>query len=302
MVARGVGYRDLAAAGYVRSAEKLPSIGGPFVRSSRRLVALPAAFLMTAAALAAVPPASASTSGAGPGAASSASAIQFASQIVRDSAPSSLSGYGEGASTGLALAPLSAAVPLARQSVPQIKKRAVTALSGASYFDVQGFYVTKGVRYDTVYLVNTAAAFQAIAWKEGLMSIYRFGNTIYINYDAELLKNRNLPSDYENKWWISRPGDKDFQTMAALMTPSRWAQSLATVNVTRKTKGATFAGYPTIKLVGSGSSGDSLYVSTTGQPYPRYVMGNDQSYKYAFTKYNQIFSLEPPASDSIITE
>jgi hypothetical protein len=269
------------------------------MRPSRHPLTLSAA-LLAAAVLASVAPAAAAPPAARGD--SPATARHLAAQILSKVGPgahslgTASSDLDEGPAGGLA-----AKVPFGKLSAKQIKSKAAAAVQGASYFEVQGYEEGDTERYTVGYLVNKAASYEVLIWSEGTLRVLRIGNTIYLQYDAQLLKAKGLPEEYDGKWMVVGRTDPDFQVFAALSTPTRWAQYISKANVTKRAKGATFGGYPTIRLIGSGRLGDSLYVSTTGPAYPRYFMGNDKSFTYSLMRYNEIFTLDPPEPDSIIT-
>jgi hypothetical protein len=77
--------------------------------------------------------------------------------------------------------------------------------------------------------------------------------------------------------------------------PGTWSKWLSTARLSSKTKGRTYTGTPTIRLVQPGRKGGSLYVATVGPAYPRFIFRNDKFLTYSFYEYNKPFTVQAPA-------
>jgi hypothetical protein len=98
--------------------------------------------------------------------------------------------------------------------------------------------------------------------------------------------------------WLKTPATGDFASLAQLANLHTLLGSLLASHGATLTKGAktTVNGHAVIGVKDS-SNGGTLYVATTGQPYPiEVVKGGTSGGTIKFDSFDQSFSLTPPAN------
>lgn len=102
---------------------------------------------------------------------------------------------------------------------------------------------------------------------------------------------------FKGKWLKGSTGDATFASFGELTSIKTLMGSLTQAHGTL-TKGSTstLGGQPVIAL--NSSKGGTMYVATTGQPYPLQVSKNSggQSGKVTFSDYNKAFTITAPAN------
>ena len=127
------------------------------------------------------------------------------------------------------------------------------------------------------------------------------GGSYYIQPDPAFLKKFAHTSAaaalFKGKWLKASATDSSFASFGQLTSIKSLMSALPQSNGTL-TKGSTstLGGQPVIAL--NSSKGGTMYVATTGSPYPLQVSktGSGQSGKVTFSDYNKAFTITAPAN------
>ena len=97
--------------------------------------------------------------------------------------------------------------------------------------------------------------------------------------------------------WLKAPASGQFASLATLTNVRQlFTQLLSTHGKLAKGNGATVRGHKVI-AVNDKSNGGTLYVATTGKPYPiEIVKSGSNGGRVEFDRFNQPVSLSPPAN------
>lgn len=110
---------------------------------------------------------------------------------------------------------------------------------------------------------------------------------------AQLLKGR----------WLSGPVTGQFASIAALTDMDRLLAQVVTPSGGKITRGAaaTVDGQKAIALIDTRVRGGTLYVATTGKPYPIEILANGKRGRIIFDKWDQAVAMPAPADSIDIT-
>jgi hypothetical protein len=188
------------------------------------------------------------------------------------------------------------------KSADQILSTAITAAEAAKSVHVAGAIKSGGssVGIDLSIVSGTGAS-GTISEGSASFKLVDVGGSFYIQPDpAFLLKfahTQAAASLFKGKWLKASSTDASFASFGELTSIKTLMGSLTQAHGAL-TKGATstLAGQPVIAL--QSSKGGTMYVATTGQPYPLQVSKNSggQSGKVTFSEYNKPFSITAPAN------
>jgi hypothetical protein len=150
-------------------------------------------------------------------------------------------------------------------------------------------------------LVQGKGASGTMSENSASFKLISVGGSYYIQPDrAFLLKfaHSSAAADlFKGKWLKASSTDGSFASFGQLTSIKSLIGSLPHGHGTL-TKGSTstLAGQPTIAV--TSSKGGTMYVATTGKPYPLQVSKNSggQSGKVTFSDYNKAFTITAPAS------
>lgn len=188
------------------------------------------------------------------------------------------------------------------KTADQILSTAIKAAEAAKSVHVAGAIKSgsSSVGLDLSIVQGTGAS-GTISEGSASFKLVDVGGSFYIQPDpAFLLKFAHTNAAaalFKGKWLKASSTDASFASFGELTSIKTLMGSLTQAHGTL-TKGATstLAGQPVIAL--ASSKGGTMYVATTGQPYPLQVSknGGGQSGKVTFSDYNKTFSVTAPAN------
>jgi hypothetical protein len=188
------------------------------------------------------------------------------------------------------------------KSADQILSTAITAAEAAKSVHVAGAIKNGGqsVGLD-LSIVQGKGASGTISEGSASFKLVDIGGSFYMQPDpAFLLKfaHTQAAADlFKGKWLKGSSTDASFASFGELTSIKTLMGSLTQAHGTL-TKGATstLGGQSVIAL--KSSKGGTMYVATTGQPYPLQVSKNSggQSGKVTFSDYNKAFTITAPAN------
>jgi hypothetical protein len=256
---------------------KLGSNGSISIRRTASVAAV--------AAVAAVAVSACGSSSSGSSSSSSASSASGASSSTSSSSSSSAAGNG-----------------IASKSADQILSSAITAAEGAKSLHVVGAIKNGGQSVGlNLTIVAGKGASGTISEGSASFKLVDTRGSFYMQPDpAFLIKfahSKAAADLFKGRWLKGSSTDPSFASFGELTSIKTLMGSLTQAHGTL-TKGATstLQGQSVIAL--KSSKGGTMYVATTGQPYPLQVSKNSggQSGTVRFTDYNKPFTITAPAN------
>ena len=191
---------------------------------------------------------------------------------------------------------------VASKSPQQILSSAVTAAKGAKSVHVAGT-VKNGGQTIAIDLSITSGhgASGSIAEGNASFKLIEAGGAFYIQPNARFLNEFTHSSAavqlLRGKWLKGSPSDPSFQSFAQLTSIKSLMGSL-TQNHGTLSKGSTTTINGAKAIALHSSKGGTMYVATTGQPYPLQVSKGSGSTvgKVTFTDWNKQFSISAPSN------
>jgi hypothetical protein len=191
---------------------------------------------------------------------------------------------------------------VASKSAEQIFNTAITAAKGAKSVHVSGALKSgsKSVGLDLSIVQGTGASGTI---SEGAVSfkLISIGGSYYIQPSAGFLQkfvhSSAAASLFKGKWLKASSTNSSFGSFGQLTSIKTLIGSLPHADGTlSKGSTSTLAGQPVIAV--DSSKGGTMYVATTGTPYPLQVSKNSggQSGKVTFSDYNKAFTITAPAN------
>jgi hypothetical protein len=191
---------------------------------------------------------------------------------------------------------------IASKSADQIFNTAITSAKAAKSVHVSGAIKSGGqsVGLD-LSIVQGKGASGTISEGSASFKLIATGGNYYIQPSRSfLLKFAHTSAAanlFKGRWLKASSTDSSFATFGQLTSIKGLIGSLPKGNGTL-TKGSTstLAGQPVIAV--NSSKGGTLYVATTGTPYPLQVSKDNggQSGKVTFSDYNKAFTITAPAN------
>jgi hypothetical protein len=191
---------------------------------------------------------------------------------------------------------------VASKSPDQILTTAVQAAQGAKSVHVAGT-VRDGGQTIAIDLSITSGneASGTIAEGGASFKLIETGGAIYIQPNPRFLAKFTHSSAavqlLRGKWLKGSPTDSSFQSFAQLTSIKNLMGSL-TQNHGTLTKGSTTTVNGVKAIALHSSKGGTMYVATTGKPYPLEVSktSGPKVGRVTFTKYDQPFSISAPSN------
>ncbi len=122
--------------------------------------------------------------------------------------------------------------------------------------------------------------------------------TVYLNGSQSFWQHfgGSAMAQFLNGKWLKGPATGNFASLAQLANLHQLLGQLI-ANHGKLTKGGkTTVNGQSVVALNDTTNGGTLYVATTGQPYPiQIVKGGSSGGKISFDRFNQSFSLVPPA-------
>jgi hypothetical protein len=188
------------------------------------------------------------------------------------------------------------------KSADQILTTAVNAAKSAKSVHVSGAVKDSGQSIAIDLSIATGkGATGTVAEGPASFKLIEAGNAFYIQPNpAFLLKfahSKAAVQLFKGKWLKGSPSDSSFQSFGELTSIKSLMGSLTQDHGTlSKGSNSTVNGQKAIAL--DSSKGGTMYVATTGKPYPLQVTktSGSQTGKVTFSKYNQAFSITAPSN------
>jgi hypothetical protein len=231
----------------------------------------------------------------------SAIAVAALAAVAVSACGSSSSGGSSSASSSSSSAS-AASNGVASKSADEILTTAITAAEAAKSVHVAGSIQSgaESVGLD-LQIVQGKGATGTISEGSVSFKLVAVGGNFYILPDAAFLQksahSQAAAQLLKGKWLKGSSTDANFASFGKLTSIKSLMGSLTQAHGTL-TKGSTstLGGQPVIAL--NSSKGGTMYVATTGTPYPLQVSKNSggQSGKVTFSDYNKAFTITAPAS------
>ena len=213
------------------------------------------------------------------------------------SSSSSSSGSGGSKSNGIS-----------SKSANQILSSAVSAADSAKSLHVAGAVKNGGESIGLdLSIVSGKGASGTISEGSAGFKLVQVGGNYYIQPSpAFLLKFTHSQAGvqlFKGKWLRATSSDSGFQSFGQLTSIDGLMGSLTKSHGTlSKGSTSTLDGQPVIAV--NSSKGGTVYVATTGKPYPLQLSKHTggQTGKVTFSQYNTSFPISPPSSSISITQ
>jgi hypothetical protein len=185
-----------------------------------------------------------------------------------------------------------------------ILDKAVAALSSAKSYSVKGNISTEGQKFGLDIKVSGDDVLGTMTLGDAKLELLRVAGQAYIRPD-EKFWNQYAGSSAEtivqvmgDRWGKVSSKDTDFNDFFQIAEPAELLKPDGTI-----TKGSTktVGGVKAIGLVESGTDAGTLYVATTGEPYPLMLEGNAGDGQLTFGDFGATFTdIKAPATADVI--
>lgn len=194
----------------------------------------------------------------------------------------------------------SSSTGIASKSANQIVTDASNALTHASSVHVSGSIVTGGVPLTLdLTLVSGKGGLGSMSEGGLAFKIVNVGQTVYLQGTPEFWEHYGgaAVARLLNGKWLKAPATGQFASIAALTDQARLVGSiLLTHGALAKGSTTTVNGHRVIAVTGKSTNG-TLYVATTGTPYPiEITRAGTGGGRITFDDFNQPVTLTPPSN------
>jgi len=197
---------------------------------------------------------------------------------------------------------------VASKSANQILSSAVSAAESAKSLHVAGAVKSGGESIGLdLSIVTGKGTSGTISEGSASFKLVQVGGNYYIQPNpAFLLKFTHSQAGvqlFKGKWLKATSSDANFQSFGELTSIDGLIGSLTKSHGTlSKGSTSTLDGQPVVAV--NSSKGGTVYVATTGKPYPVQLSKNSggQTGKVTFSQYNQSFTISPPSSSISIDQ
>jgi hypothetical protein len=196
---------------------------------------------------------------------------------------------------------------VAALSADGILTKATAALRAADSVRIKGEGGTGAERFsiDLRYAGDNSTGMLGVSGQT--IELRKLGQTVYLKGSREFWTSNGGEAAAElltGKWLKTPLSDKRFSGLYQLTDLREAAKGILDPDGTI-TKGAekTVNGVPCIGLVSSGKDGGTLWVATTGEPYPVRIEPSADSGEQGaldFTGYGESVTVEPPPADQVV--
>jgi hypothetical protein len=187
-------------------------------------------------------------------------------------------------------------------SATEILAKAKAALAGADGVRIKGAGSADSTKVEIDMQYGKTGATGTFAFNGQRLDLMRVGQTAYMKGSASFwttFADANVAKLLGDKWVKTSLTDARFKDIAEFTDLTKAADNFLDPDGT-VTKGqtTTIDGTPAIGLSSSGSDGGTLYVATTGQPYPLELKASDNN--VTFSDYGKAVTVTaPPAAQTI---
>jgi hypothetical protein len=196
---------------------------------------------------------------------------------------------------------------IATLSADEILKKATAALQGAGSVRLEGEGGSGSKRFaiDLSYSADNSTGKLGVNGQT--IELRKLGQTVYLKGSREFWTSNGGEAAAQlltGKWLKTPLSDKRFSGLSELTDLSEAAKGILDPDGTI-TKGTekTVNGVRCIGLVSSGKDGGTLWVATTGEPYPVRIEPNAESGEQGsldFTGYGEPVTVTPPPADLVV--
>ncbi len=189
---------------------------------------------------------------------------------------------------------------VASKSPSEILAAAKTAAAGASSVHVAGALSSGGTPLTLDMDLVSGRGGRGQISENGLsFELIVVGDTVYIKGSPAFYSHFGGAAAaqlFQGKWLKAPVSGGELASLASLTNLSRLLdQALASHGTLAKGATTTIAGQPVVELRGAANTG-SLYIATTGQPYPiEVVKRGSETGHVSFTRWNDPVSLTAPS-------
>jgi hypothetical protein len=189
---------------------------------------------------------------------------------------------------------------VAARSPSDILAAAMSAVNGATSVHVSGSGVDAGsqVALD-LDLASGKGARGNISQGSLSFQLIEIGRLIYLKGSAEFWRHLGGSAAVQllqGKWFETPADSGSFASLAQLTDMHQLFSSLSSHGVLVKGKTSTINGQKVVAITDS-SKGGTLYVATTGKPYPVEILKTGaQGGRFMFDRYNQAVRLSAPTN------
>jgi hypothetical protein len=217
-------------------------------------------------------------------------------------------GSGSPASTSSASASASSSGSgVAALSADEILKRATAALKAAGSVRIKGEGRSGTERFAIDLRYSDANSTGTLGVNGQTIELRKIGQTVYLKGSREFWKGTGGESAAQlltGKWLKTPLTDKRFSGLSELTDLEEAADGILDPDGALSKSGEkTINGVPCVGLVSSGKDGGTLWVATTGEPYPVRIepgAGSGEQGALDFTGYGEKVTVEAPPADLVV--
>jgi hypothetical protein len=196
---------------------------------------------------------------------------------------------------------------VAALSADEILTKATSALQAAGSVRIKGEGGTGGQRFSIDLRYADENSTGTLGMSGQTIELRKLGQTVYLKGSREFWTGNGGEAAAQlltGKWLKTPLTDKRFSGLSEITDLREAAKGLLDPDGTIS-KGAekTVNGVPSIGLLSSGTDGGTLWVATTGEPYPvRVEPGAESGQQGAldFTGYGESVTVEAPPADQVV--
>jgi hypothetical protein len=196
---------------------------------------------------------------------------------------------------------------VAALSAQEILAKAVSALQAAKSVRIKGEGGAGGERFSIDLRYAGENSTGTLGSSGQTIELRKLGQTVYLKGSREFWTDNGGEGAAQllaGKWLKTPVTDPRFGKLSEVTDLRETAESILDPDGTI-TKGAekTVNGVPSVGLVSSGKDGGTLWVATTGEPYPVRIEPGAQSGQQGaldFTGYGESVTVEAPPADQVV--
>lgn len=187
----------------------------------------------------------------------------------------------------------------------QILAKATAALKAAKSFRMKGDVSSEGEKVKLDVKVNNTDTSGTVEVNGAPVEIIKVGTSLYFKGSEAFwkavggAKGEQIAILLKDKWAKAPTSDKQYSSLASLVDPDKLLDPEGTI-----TKGSAkdINGTPAIGLVSSKADGGTLYVATTGEPYPLRLEGPPSQGAIDFSEFGATFDIKAPTGEVVDLE
>ncbi|HEY3008432.1 MAG TPA: hypothetical protein VGJ63_10290 [Micromonosporaceae bacterium] len=186
----------------------------------------------------------------------------------------------------------------------EIVQKATTALEGAKSYQIKGDFYSDRRQIYLHFKVSGNDLIGVIAAEGTKVELLSVGGQNFVRPDEAFWKanagnaGATIAKLMGSRWAKLSATDKDFRTLFEITTPSELLKPKG-----RLSKGTTkqVPGGNAVGVVESGADGGTLWVATTGEPYPLFLEGAGDKGHLTFTSFGASFpDIALPAESEVV--